>query len=141
MKIFLDTSSLFKLYYKEADTPVIENIFRTNKIDEIFISELTVIEFASTVWKKIRTREITDVQAKSITKAFEKDAGKYSMVHISNAIIEEAKMLMANYGLQGLRTLDSIQFAVARALITTADLFITSDTLLQSFFIQEGLPV
>lgn len=31
MKIFLDTSSLFKLYHKEADNHIIENIFKITK--------------------------------------------------------------------------------------------------------------
>ena len=44
MKIFLDTCSLFKLYYREADTYIVENIFRNNQIDEVFLSGLTVVE-------------------------------------------------------------------------------------------------
>jgi len=40
MKIFLDTSSLLKLYNKEADTAELELIFSTVKITDIFLSEI-----------------------------------------------------------------------------------------------------
>ena len=41
MKIFLDTSSLFKLYHRETDTEDLELIFSTVKITDIFLSEIT----------------------------------------------------------------------------------------------------
>lgn len=51
MKIFLDTSSLFKLYHKETGTTELEDIFSTEKITTVYLSEIAKIEFASTVWK------------------------------------------------------------------------------------------
>jgi uncharacterized protein len=53
MKIFLDTSSLFKLYHREADTAIPEHIFSTLKITHVFLSEISKIEFESAVWKKV----------------------------------------------------------------------------------------
>jgi predicted nucleic acid-binding protein len=64
MKIFLDTSTLFKLYHKEADTAELELIFSTVKITEIFLSEISKIEFTSAIWKKVRTKEITQKKPK-----------------------------------------------------------------------------
>ena len=52
MKIFLDTSSLVKLYHQEAETNEIEKIFNTQKLTHIFLSEISKIEFASAIWKK-----------------------------------------------------------------------------------------
>lgn len=57
MKIFLDTSSLFKLYHKEVGTAEMENVFSTTKITEVFLSEISKIEFASTVWKKYEQKK------------------------------------------------------------------------------------
>lgn len=141
MKIFLDTSSVFKLYYREPDSYITENIFKTNIVETIYLSEITLIEFESTVWKKIRTKEINIAQGTSITKPFNNDLGKFTLVNVDNSIINNAKILMDTYGLQGLRTLDSIQLATAVSLKSVASLFVTSDQLLQSFFVQEGLPV
>jgi predicted nucleic acid-binding protein len=49
MKIFLDTSLLFKLYHQEADTAELEQIFALGNVTHVFLSELTKVEFASTV--------------------------------------------------------------------------------------------
>jgi hypothetical protein len=49
MIIFLDTSSLFKLYHREADTAELELIFSTGKITNIYLSEISKIEFTSTI--------------------------------------------------------------------------------------------
>ncbi len=46
MKIFLDTSSLFKLYHRETDTADLELVFSTIKITNIFLSEISKIEFS-----------------------------------------------------------------------------------------------
>jgi len=54
MRIFLDTCALFKLYHAEADTQYYENIFLENAVSEIFLSELTRLEFSSTLWRKVR---------------------------------------------------------------------------------------
>ena len=52
MKIFLDTSSLFKLYHKESGTQELMDFFNKNTIEGIFLAELTEIEFSSVIWKK-----------------------------------------------------------------------------------------
>ena len=70
MKIFLDTSSLFKLYHREADTAIIEKIFFFGNVTSVYLSEITKIEFASSIWKKVRTGEITDAEAKTTLELF-----------------------------------------------------------------------
>ena len=60
MKIFLDTSSLFKLYHREVGTDELENLFSQVKITHVFLSEIAKIEFTSTIWKKVRTKQITN---------------------------------------------------------------------------------
>lgn len=107
----------------------------------MFPSELTEIEFNSTVWKKLRTKEITEANAKTVTNHFLNDANKYTLIKVNSHVIQQANVLMNKYGLQGLKTLDSIQFATDVSLTNDADLFVTSDKLLESFFIQEALPV
>ena len=52
MKIFLDTSSLFKLYHQEEGTEELETIFTKVKITHNFLSEISKVEFTSTIWKK-----------------------------------------------------------------------------------------
>lgn len=141
MKIFLDTSSLFKLYHKEENTILIENIFTENKLTSVYLSEITKVEFASAVWKKVRTKEISESAALTTLELFETDINKYSFITADSIIIEQARKLLTKYGNKGLRTLDSIQLSSAMILGDEVELFVTSDTLLKSFFEEERLPV
>ena len=45
MKIFLDTSLLFKLYHQETGTSELESVFAQEKITHIFLSEISKVEF------------------------------------------------------------------------------------------------
>ncbi len=139
MKIFLDTSSLFKLYHKETGTAELEKLFSTEKITIIYLSEIAKIEFTSAVWKKVRTKEISELEAQTTLELFEADFAKFSFIPTDSLIIEQARILTANYGAQGLRTLDSIQLSTAISLSQKADLFFSADRLLQSLFNARGL--
>jgi uncharacterized protein len=141
MKIFLDTSSLFKLYHREADTAALELLFSTAKVTNIFLSEISKIEFASTIWKKVRTKEITASEAQKTLDLYEADLEKYSFIATDSIIIEQARILIAKYGMQGLRTLDSIQLSTCLQIKDRTDKYITADKLLATFFEMEGLPI
>jgi len=139
MNIFFDTSSLFKLYHREADTVIIEQIFSRGIVTNVYLSEITKVEFASSVWKKVRTREITELEATATLQLFERDSDKYTFIATDSIVIEQARNLTIKYGLKGLRTLDSIQLSSAISLAKEVGLFVTSDNLLKSLFNQEGL--
>lgn len=141
MIIFLDTSSLFKLYHRESGTDELENLFSQQIITAVFLSEISKIEFASTIWKKVRIKEITLNQAKITLDSFESDYQKYTFLEVDNRIIEQAKILISKYGSQGLRTLDSIQLTSAISANKNVNLYITADKLLNIFFEQEGLQI
>jgi hypothetical protein len=70
---------------------------------------------------------------------FEVDFPKYSFIGTDSIIIEQARLLNTKYGIQGLRTLDSIQLSTAISLSQQADGFFTADNLLKSLFAAEGL--
>jgi uncharacterized protein len=139
MKLFLDTSSLFKLYHKETGTAELEELFSTANITTIFLSEIAKVEFTSTVWKKVRTKDISELEAQTTLELFEADFPKYSFIAMDSIIIEQARILTTKYGIQGLRTLDSIQLSTAISLSEQAGVFFTADNLLKSFFDGEGL--
>ena len=141
MKIFLDTSSLFKLYHKEAGTDELMELFTNNKIEAIFIAEISKLEFDSVVWKKFRKAEINEAQVQFIIKSFEKDGEKFLFINDNKRLKSQAKKLLSKYGKEGLRTLDSIQLSSAISVKSKAEIFITSDKLLQRFFELEGLEI
>lgn len=139
MKIFLDTSSLFKLYHREVDTILIEQIFSKLTVTSVYLSEITKVEFTSSVWKKVRTKEITELDAIKTLQLFERDSAKYTFLATDSIVIEQARILTTKYGLKGLRTLDSIQLSSAISLRAEVGLFVTSDILLKSLLSDEGL--
>lgn len=139
MKIFLDTSSLVKLYHRKTGTDELEQMFSKLNITPTFLSEIPKAEFTSTIWKKVRTKEITESQAQITLKLFETDFPKFIFRVTDSLIIEQARILISKYGRQGLRTLDSIQLSTSISLSKTADLFLTGDNLLKSFFKAEDL--
>lgn len=139
MKIFLDTSSLFKLYHEENGTEELEQLFSQVKITDIYLSELAKVEFTSTIWKRVRTKEITVEQAEMTLELFESDFVKYNFVTTDSLILEQARNLVTKYGIEGLRTLDSIQLSTCITLIKQVDAFYTADKLLRTLIEREGL--
>ena len=93
MKIFLDTSSLFKLYHREADTEALELLLSTKNVTDIFLSEITKVKFVSTSWKKVPTTEIAATEAQVTLNLFESDVIKYTFIATDSIIIEHARVL------------------------------------------------
>lgn len=140
MNIFLDTSSLLKLYHREEGTSELELLFSRNQITTVFLSEISKVEFSSALWKKVRTGEMTQADAEATIFSFESDADKYTFVVVDSIVIENAIRLLSKYGIIGLRTLDSIQLSTAVLLVDNSSVFLTSDEILKSLFKTEKLP-
>jgi predicted nucleic acid-binding protein len=139
MKIFLDTSSLFKLYHIEDGTEQLIELFKNNSIEIVYLAEITKIEFDSVVWKKFRKNELDETTVQKIIKNFEKDSKRFFFIRDNTGLKKSAKGLISKYGKEGLRTLDSIQLSSAISVRESAQLFITSDRLLQKLLELENL--
>ena len=110
---FLDTSALVKRYHQEVGTEVIDKIFGEED-KELFISDLSIIEFHSAIALKVRTREISRDAFSHLIGLFsnELDVGLYRVMRIDEAEKQEAVELLTKYGFgYALRTLDSLQLA------------------------------
>ena len=81
------------------------------------------------------------VEAKLFLSIFINDIPKFSIITISNILLNQSLFYLSKYGYQGLRTLDSIQLAAAISVKSDCNFFLTSDKLLQTFFLNEGLEV
>lgn len=139
MKIFFDTSSLFKLYHKEKETEELMEFISTNAIRKIYLADITRVEFSSVVWKKCRMSEISETIAEYLIGKFDGDCSKFTFVRETSALKTEAKKLIAKYWKDGLRTLDSIQLASALSVKEEIKYFFTSDKLLYSIANKEGV--
>jgi predicted nucleic acid-binding protein len=140
MKLFIDTSSLVKLYHEEAGTDLLIGELGRG-YDELCLSELTRLEFRSALWKKVRIGELSQDLAKKAISCFEEDANKFRWVTLDSMRIEKAQDLIMLHGSAGLRTLDSIQLASALALKSDDVFCVTADDLLRIIMQKEGLNI
>ncbi len=139
MKIYLDTSSLIKLYHTETETEKLDDLFNSNSIETVFLSEITKVEFNSAIQKKARTKDLSSNEATRIIEAFEADYGNFSFVKIDYNLILQARELISKYATEGLRTLDSIQLASIISAKQQIAFAITADKLLLTLIHMEGV--
>lgn len=139
MKIFLDTSSLIKLYHTELGTDDLDRLLDENSVEQIFLAEIAKIEFNSAVWKKVRTKDLTKDEAVEIIDSFQSDYPNYSFISTDHQLLVAALDLIAKYGFAGLRTLDSIQLASILSIKEELSLAATADELLRSLIEKEGV--
>lgn len=139
MKIFLDTSSLIKLYHTEIGTEFLDKIFEENIIEVIYLSEIAKVEFTSAIWKKVRTKDLTSDKANEIINVFQKDYINYAFIPLDSELVSKAKDLIVKYGIRGLRTLDAFQLASLLEVKSELTFALTSDDLLKSFTVSEGI--
>ena len=139
MNIFLDTSSLIKLYHTEQGTEELDKLLDENSVQEIYLSEIAKIEFNSAVWKKVRTKDLTKEEAVGIIDSFQTDYQNYTFITTDHQLLITARDLVAKYGLTGLRTLDSIQLASIVSIKEDLSLAISADDLLKSLIKKEGV--
>jgi len=141
MNVFFDTSSLFKLYHREIGTEELMRLFDEVGIEEVYLAEITKVEFSSAVWKKCRKNEIDERVATQLIEKFDKDAVRFNYVPEGQVLRQNAKGLIGKYWRKGLRTLDSIQLASALKVKSQIELFLTSDDLLSEISHSEGLKI
>ena len=138
MVIFLDTSTLVKLYFNEPDSESLVNTISANA-DEIFLFEIAKVEFTSAIWKKVRTTDMDKDTAVQVISCFENDYDKFNWIFCDSSIINISKNLFNKYGLTSLRTLDALQLGACISAKTKIDVFLTNDVFLKELFVKEGL--
>jgi len=138
LKLFLDTSSLIKLYHKEEGSEKTINLVLDAQ--EIYLSSLAKLEFSSALWRKVRTTEISKENCMAVISVFEEDYHNYCWILQDVQIDLSAHNLLMKWGATGLRTLDSIQLASAITLREQPSIiFCTADVKLNELFKKEHL--
>ncbi len=143
---YLDTSALLPYYREEAVSPVLEDFLLQLK-PPVLLSDLTWVEFASSLSRWVRMQEIEESQASRIEDLFFRDqqSGLFTTqpltaVHYSRA----EKWLSARK--TSLRTLDALHLACSwehKAVLVTCDSLMHSAALgfdLRSMLIQPESP-
>lgn len=140
---FFDTSALIKLYHEEVGTEQVEEIFgRTD--NSIIISELSIVEFYSTLARKRRRGEIAPQAQEEALKSFEEDcASRFVVAPLTTAIVQKAKELLRTHGnSSALRALDALQLAASLVSRLEEEMvFVCADARLLEIGRLEGLEV
>lgn len=137
-RIFLDTSSLIKLYHTEPDSAQLRQ--QVQPTDEVVVSGLTRVEMYSAFGRKLRRGDLPTGLAQTGLRLFEQDWLNFQVVALDAKCLEEASHLLQRYTSLALRSLDAIQLAAALA-AGKLDTFFTHDQRLRDAALAEGLPV
>ena len=122
MKIFLDTSALAKRYVQEPGSEELEELFLSTASD-VFVSTLSLPEFAAALGRKMRDREIGKRAATKAMKELEQDWNNlFIKVPITDSVALAASSLAIKYPLKGA---DAVHLAAAVA--AGVSLFVASD--------------
>jgi predicted nucleic acid-binding protein len=142
---FWDTSALVKHYHPEVGTPKVDQLLQGPGSLHV-ISRLAVTEAYSVFAGKVRAGLITLAEFDQLRRRFLADAKRklFSVARLLVAHHREAERLLCVYGAgHGLRTLDSLQLAVALDLRNRAgiDTVVSSDARLLTAAQAEGFTV
>ena len=120
MKLFVDTSTLFKKYIDETGSGNFDKLF--SEATEIIVSPVTRIEMHSAIARYVREKWLSDQNAKKLSIEIKKDFVFYSHVYWNENLEEKSMEIVQELSL---KTLDAIQ--LASGVLSKADLFVTSD--------------
>lgn len=120
MRVFIDTSSLFKRYIHEDGSLELEPLFQL--ASDMVVSPVTWMEFNVALCKRLSNKSLTPAQVSWAISEAKIDFKSYSCVDW-NEDLEENVIRIAQKST--LKTLDAIQ--LASAVLSKADIFVTSD--------------
>ncbi|HBR16990.1 MAG: hypothetical protein A3G39_00315 [Deltaproteobacteria bacterium RIFCSPLOWO2_12_FULL_43_16] len=136
--LFVDTSSLVKFYYPEPDSDKVEAVLLQS--ERIYISSLTIVEMASALSKKVRTRELEKEKEAVIWNTFLDDlqTGQMEVITVDDRHYFKAADLIREFGSKyGIKALDSIHLSIAHSLHGAK--FLCSDKTLAKVALKMGV--
>jgi predicted nucleic acid-binding protein len=142
---FLDSSAVAKFYHAEVGSAAVEQIV-LDPAASILISRLSVVEVQSVFAGKVRAGVISARDAADLRRRFFEDVanGLFRIVALTSEHYEKAGELIERYGAShGLRTLDSLQLAVALDLYRggAVEDLVAADKVVCKVAAVEGMPV
>ncbi|MFC2140670.1 type II toxin-antitoxin system VapC family toxin [Acidobacteriota bacterium] len=127
MNYFFDTSALVKIYHDEEGADKVLEIYDSE--GQITISDLSKVEFYSTIYRKYRERAIDLETLNLLIEKFDFDVeNKYEILFFSTGITEQAQKLLREHGeALGIRSLDSLQLSFFDFYCDKEDTFVCWD--------------
>lgn len=133
MQYFFDTSAVVKIYHEEKGSHSVLPLYAGK--ESIILSELSKVEFLSTIYKKFRANEINLKTLEALRLRFLADASdKFTVIPVLSPIIDAAMELYEKYGKSNhLFSLDALQIATFTAVSDNDTVFVCADKRLTSF--------
>ena len=130
MILFFDTSALVKFFHEEKGSETVTNLI-LSKDNEIWLSELSRIEFLSAIFRRFRNKEVDDEQLKEAIGGFEEELTIFNVEPLGQAILREAENLLKVYGkTRKVRALDALQLGTFNLISEKGWLFVAADDFL-----------
>ncbi len=144
--LFSDSSGLVKKYIVETGTAWMIGQLRPSAGNDIFIANITGIEVAAAIARRVKGKSISQKAADKALRRFTRDFDKrFIVVDLTPKIIEEGILLAQKYGLRGYDTAQlAVGLSVRNRLAKSGVLnftFISADKDLNSAANREGLAV
>ena len=139
MILYLDTSSLVKLYVSEKESPAVKRLIESAEV--VAISRLAYVEARAAFARKRRERGVTPKDYRNIVQDFDNDWESYFIVDISDGLVRLAGRLAEKHALRGY---DAIHLASAAMLRREGDqpvAFSCFDTRLSVAARREGVKI
>jgi len=137
--LYQDTSALVKRYLVEVGSTWIRGLNFPSAGNIIIISDLTAVEFFSTLGRRQREGTLTPTAALVLQNSFLIHSEReYLSVSLEKAVLDQARLLITRYPL---RSLDAIQLASAieaANLLREAITFVSGDNNLLNAAASEG---
>ena len=120
MRLFVDTSSLFKKYVEESGSDALEKWL--SKASEIAVAPVTWIEINVALERRLRNKIVSPEKANWLRAEIKKDFAYFFQIIWNENLEDKAVHLIRQHTL---KTMDAIQ--LASGILSEAEVFITSD--------------
>lgn len=121
MRLFIDTSSLFKKYVDESGSEDFERLL--SKVSEIAVSPVTWVEMNAAVERCLRTGALSAERAGWLRAEIKKDFSYFYSVVWNENLEQKAVQLIRRHAL---KTMDAVQ--LASGVLSDSEMFVTSDS-------------
>jgi len=129
MILYLDTSSLVKLYVEEEESSRVADLVRSSKVTGT--SLVAYAEARAAFARRFREKAFTPREYKRLTSSFDEDWDNYLVVRITKVLVRQAGDLAEKHGLRGFDAIHLSSAVTLREELSTSIIFSCFDEKLQ----------
>ena len=129
MILYLDTSSLVKLYVEEEESSRVADLVRSSKVTGT--SLVAYAEARAAFARRFRENAFTPREYKQLTSSFDEDWDNYLIVRVTKELVRKAGNLAEKHGLRGFDAIHLSSAVTLREELSTRIIFSCFDEKLQ----------